>query len=532
MAQKLRVLLVEDSENDALLLERKLKKAGYTLDLHRVENAPDMRKELEHDSWDLIISDYVLPTFNGLEALNLLKKTGRDLPFIIVSGKIGEDTAVEAMRAGAHDYIMKNNLNRLVPAIKRELQDARVRKDRIQVREDLQKSYQELEKKSVQVEKTNAKLQDEVTIRKKAEQEALENKEYLQNVINSASEIMIAIDANNRITMWNNTAKDIIGYQPKEVGNRTMFKLPLFTNPQQIKDLIHEIYQSKISTHEDLVVITKDNVKRIIRFTGSVIKGKDTQDLGILFVGKDITKDIEIHGKLLGGNIYLLPDKNSKAALDLFLDLTRSDHQGYIITRLNLDTLKKQFETSKIEASILSQEQYPGYETVSELDDLSKRVVTFISSHPNAVVLLDGIHYLLTKNSFENFLNTLYTLHDAVARYNSMLFLRIDPQLLTPNQMAVLENELRLLPSQKVEGIVIEDTVYDMLKYIYEQNQNNALVPYKKIMGKFKIAYSTAAKRLEELENKGLVFTKRQGKLRTVFISEKGKMLLHKRVTA
>jgi PAS domain S-box-containing protein len=332
--------------------------------------------------------------------------------------------------------------------------------------------------------------------------------------------------------MWNNTAKDIIGFQPKDVMNRTMFKLPLFTNPQQIKDLIHEIYQSKISTHEDLVVITKDNVKRIIRFTGSVIKGKDTQDLGILFVGKDITKDIEIHGKLLGGNIYLMPDTSNKAALDLFLDLTRSDHQGYIITRLNLDTLKKQFETAKIEASILSQEQYSGYQSISKLDEISKHVIDFISTHPNAVVLLDGIHYLLTKNSFEDFLNTLYKLHDSVARYNAMLFLRIDPHLLTPNQMAVMENELRLLPSQKVEGIVIEDTVYDMLKYIYEQNQNNALVPYKKIMGKFKIAYSTAAKRLEELENKGLVFTKRQGKLRTVFISEKGKMLLHKRATA
>ena len=532
MPQTLRVLLIEDSENDALLLERRLKKAGFALELQRVENAAEMKKQLEHDGWDLVISDYVLPAFNGLDALNLLKKSGMDLPFIIVSGKIGEDTAVEVMRAGAQDYIMKNNLNRLVPAIKRELQDYRVRKDRLQVREDLNKSYQELEKKSTQLEKANSKLQEEISERKKAEEHALETQEYLQNVINSASEIMISIDANNRIEMWNNTAKDIVGYQPKEVQNRTMFKLPLFTNPQQVKDLIHEIHQSKISTHEDLVVITKDNVKRIIRFTGSVIKGKDTQDLGILFVGKDITKDIEIHGKLLGGNIYLVPDKSNKAALDLFLDLTRSDHPGYVITRLNLDTLKKQFETSKIDVSILSQEHFQDYQTLSKLPDLSKHIITFISNHPNAVVLLDGLHYLLTKNTFEDFLNVLYELHDAVARYNSMLFLRIDPHLLTPNQMAVLENELRLLPSQKVEGIVIEDTVYDMLKYIYEQNQNNALVPYKKIMGKFKIAYSTAAKRLEELENKGLVFTKRQGKLRTVFISEKGKMLLHKRATA
>ena len=98
--------------------------------------------------------------------------------------------------------------------------------------------------------------------------------------------------------------------------------------------------------------------------------------------------------------------------------------------------------------------------------------------------------------------------------------------------MAIIENELNLLPSQKIEGLIIEDDVYDALKYIYEQNQNNALVSFKKIMARFKIAYSTAAKRLETLEEKGLIFTKRQGKLRTVYISEKGKTLLHKRTTA
>jgi predicted transcriptional regulator len=112
------------------------------------------------------------------------------------------------------------------------------------------------------------------------------------------------------------------------------------------------------------------------------------------------------------------------------------------------------------------------------------------------------------------------------------MFIRFDPSIINENQMAIIENELHKLPSQKIEGITLEDSVYNMLKFIYEQNQNNALVPYKKVMSRFKIAYSTAAKRLEELENKGLIFTKRQGKLRTVYISEKGKTLLHKREIA
>ncbi len=98
--------------------------------------------------------------------------------------------------------------------------------------------------------------------------------------------------------------------------------------------------------------------------------------------------------------------------------------------------------------------------------------------------------------------------------------------------MAIIENEFQMLPSQKVEGLVIQDEVYEILKFIFEQNQSNALVPMKKIMSRFKISFSTTADRVETLEKKGLAFTKRQGKLRTVYATEKGKTLLHKRNTA
>ena len=128
-------------------------------------------------------------------------------------------------------------------------------------------------------------------------------------------------------------------------------------------------------------------------------------------------------------------------------------------------------------------------------------------------------------------MDVLYQINDIIAKNQSIMFVRIDPAIVHEQQLAIIENELKKLPSQRIEGITLEDSIYDVLKYIAEQNQNNVLVPYKKIMGKFKIAYSTAAKRLESLESKGLILTKRQGKLRTVFISDKGKTLLLKRQT-
>ena len=128
MSTSIRLLLAEDSEDDAALILRELTRAGYELTHSRVDNAADLTRTLERETWDVMISDYNMPGFGGLEALQIARGASRDLPFIFVSGSIGEDTAVSAMRAGAQDYVMKNNLPRLAPAIARELQEARDRK--------------------------------------------------------------------------------------------------------------------------------------------------------------------------------------------------------------------------------------------------------------------------------------------------------------------------------------------------------------------------------------------------------------------
>jgi len=136
----LRLLLIEDSEDDALLLLRALRKGGFDMIVERVDTPDGVRAALDRHQWDLIISDYVIPGFGGLEALKLVRDKGLDVPFIIVSGQIGEDAAVAAMKAGAHDYVMKDNLTRLIPAIGRELKEAEVRRARRQAREELRES--------------------------------------------------------------------------------------------------------------------------------------------------------------------------------------------------------------------------------------------------------------------------------------------------------------------------------------------------------------------------------------------------------
>jgi PAS domain S-box-containing protein len=142
--QQLRVLIVEDSPDDTELLLRELKHGGYEPIYDRVETASAMKIMLEKQKWDIVLADHSLPLFSAFGALTQLKLSGLDLPFIIVSGVIGEEFAVAAMKAGAHDYIMKNNLSRLVPAIERELKEAEDRQRRKQAEEALLKSQASL----------------------------------------------------------------------------------------------------------------------------------------------------------------------------------------------------------------------------------------------------------------------------------------------------------------------------------------------------------------------------------------------------
>jgi len=136
----LRVLIVEDSEDDTILLVRALRRGGYAPVFERVETPAAMTAALNQQKWDIILSDFAMPSFSASAALALLKRSGLDLPFIIVSGAIGEETAVTAMRAGAHDYVMKGKLARLLPAIERELREAEVRREHRQAEEALKES--------------------------------------------------------------------------------------------------------------------------------------------------------------------------------------------------------------------------------------------------------------------------------------------------------------------------------------------------------------------------------------------------------
>ena len=152
----LRVLLVEDSEIDAELLVRELQRFGYAPAWERVDTPEALQAALVRQPWDLVLADYAMPRFSGLDALELVKASGLELPFILVSGTIGEETAVAAMRAGAYDYLLKDRLTRLGAAVRRSLQEAEQRRARRQAEDRLRLLFHAVEQSPAVITITDA----------------------------------------------------------------------------------------------------------------------------------------------------------------------------------------------------------------------------------------------------------------------------------------------------------------------------------------------------------------------------------------
>ncbi len=180
--KKIKILIAEDSENDVLLLIRRMRKDGLDPIYKRVESLEDMKAALEKKEWNVVLSDYNMPNFSGLDALNLLRQNSSEIPFIIISGTVGEEIAVKTMKKGANDYLMKNNLVRLVPSIKKELQETEIKKERREALEELVRS----------------------------EKRFKELAELLPAMI-------VETDSNNRITFANHTFYKLTVYSSKDI---------------------------------------------------------------------------------------------------------------------------------------------------------------------------------------------------------------------------------------------------------------------------------------------------------------------------
>lgn len=254
--QPLRVLIVEDSEDDTLLLVHNLTKGGYNPVHERVETPGAMKKALEEKQWDIILCDYKMPNFSAPSALNLLKEIKKDIPVIIVSGTIGEETAVECMRMGANDYCMKSKLSRLCMAIKRELKEAKNREKQ-----------------------------------RRAEGFLRQSEEKYRNILENIEDGYYEVDLAGNFIFFNDSMCRILGYSKYEMMGMNNRQFTDKYNSKKLYQTFNKVYKTGSPAKEfDWEIIGKDGTQRYIEASVSLLQDASGKKTGFRGIAHDITQ--------------------------------------------------------------------------------------------------------------------------------------------------------------------------------------------------------------------------------------------------
>lgn len=248
MRAPLRVLIVEDSEDDALCLIRELRRAQFDPFFELVAARSTMDAALRKQPWDLVLSDHALPGFSSLEALSLVKEIQPGIPFIVVSGVIGEENAVALMKAGASDFVMKGNVARLAPSIERELREAENRRNAEEVRA------------------------------------------YLAAIVESSDDAIIGKSLKGTILTWNAAAEAMYGYTAEEVKGCSISILSPPYRPDELPDFYEKIKQGERIERFETIRIRKDGKRLDVSMTLSPIKDSRGSVIGISAIERDITE--------------------------------------------------------------------------------------------------------------------------------------------------------------------------------------------------------------------------------------------------
>jgi len=372
----------------------------------------------------------------------------------------------------------------------------------------------------------------DITSTYKAQIETQETKKYLENIINSTSEIIFSLDPDNRISLWNERATQISGYSSASIVGKKIDSIPLIQNNESFKSYVQNCYKQP-SKHYDVKIITKHGDSKLLRINGSPVKTVDKVVKGVVFTGRDITSDSQIHGHLVTGLSYLILEETNDKAVDLLNGLLLNDYYGLFITRdspkIFLDSSLTTLQVVQYTFSQKLNLQGKEPSIISDPSALINIISAFFSDHDKSIVLIDRLDYLIALNGFKEVMQMIYTLSSITARNDGIMLIRLNPAVISSKELAILNEELEKLPEQSVGNITIDNKLFDILQYVEKQNTNKSLVSFKTVSKHFSITKVTTAKRMNALDEKDLVAIKKRGRLKTIYITDKGRRLLQRR---
>ncbi len=376
-------------------------------------------------------------------------------------------------------------------------------------------------------------IERDITDLKHIRQEIIETRNYLKNVIDSATELIIAVNKQKQITMWNKTAEQTTGLSSKEAIGKSILNLPIFKESQIFSDAIRNLTTGYEQPPEECVIRSKTKEKSIIRFSASIIDQPETkQTIGVLFVGTDVTKQAIQQGRLIDGVSYLLLHSTSNQAIELFIQTQLEGYHGLCFTRKTSVSMKKTFSPSHPDVFYYQDLLSSSQQSEVFFDRIQQSLSEILSDQNPSIIYIDRIDYLITLFSFDHVLQLLYRLTPVIASHQAILLLRVNPHIINDQQLHLLKEEFFLVPSEKVEPIELDEHLYEILQYINSLNARNIVVSFQKVGKRFSISKVTTKKRLDALEQQGLITVNIKGRMKSVHVTKKAQLLLKRQETS
>ncbi|MBS3778081.1 MAG: PAS domain S-box protein, partial [Candidatus Thermoplasmatota archaeon] len=367
----------------------------------------------------------------------------------------------------------------------------------------------------------------DITQERKTNEEMKRSKEHLEKLIHNTSELIFSIDKHYKITLWNKTAENITGIKTKNMVGKDIRTQDFIENNEKVNSFLKKQFHHKPHSLKKLMVKTLFGSSHILQVSTSLVKDKKGDITDIIFICDDITLKNKSHGPLMPGVSYLIDDELNNL-INLVNTLVSNKQKGLFITRSSIKDYLQLLDLDNIMLLLLANKSEKIAPSVHRLHKLKESIQHFASTHQNSVICLDRTDYLFTQFGFQDTIKTLYDINDSIKKNHAILLLRLNSNLFTKKEYEIIKEEYALLPSEYLKNIYLDDALFDALLYVYEQNRANKMVYQKDITQHFSISKVTAQKRIKELVEKNLIFYRKQGRIKQLLITDKGKQLLNK----
>jgi len=355
-----------------------------------------------------------------------------------------------------------------------------------------------------------------------------EAKEYLNNVIGHTNEIIFTINKDKRISLWNESAERVSNIKGSQIIGKPLGSLDFIENLKDFADFIDSTFNNKKRNLSQIIIKNTPGLSHILKPSISFLKDENEQISDIIFICKDITYDIDSHGQLLSGSSYFLEDEDNSVLKQTIIHNINKKQHSLFITRGPVDIDRYYIDSSYLHIRLFSTLSNTKYPRIYTPEELKQHITDFISKRKHSMVLIDRLDYLFNMYGFQKLFFVLCEINDIIKKYQASLIVRINKSLLSSKEYSVLKEEFMTYPSQYLDEVYLDATLFEILSYVHAENGWNKIVNQNKIVRKFNISKLTAQKRISALLDENLLISKSKGRSKHLFITKKGTELIEK----